>query len=182
MTEPILQPRRPPLPKLIGFTVLLCAVSWGLGAFAAYPWRASDPGAAVVRVAFRHVSVFAEAGAQRSQEEIEKLPRHMRPLSPERGRTGRRLDTILRLEVDGRSLLERTYSPSGLRHDGPAFAYEEVPVAPGRHSLVVHLAEAVPAGAEGRQPRRWEVRQDVDVPPGRALLVEFSETTGIVIR
>lgn len=182
MTEPMIEPRRPPVPKFIGFVLLLCGVSWALGAFAAYPWRASDADVAVVRVAFRHVAAFAEAGIQRSQEEIEKLPRHMRPASPERGQTGRRVDTRLRLEVDGRSLLERTYAPSGLRHDGPAFAYEEVVVAPGRHTLVVVLSEAAPAAAGERPPRRWEARQDVDIPPGRALLIEFSETSGIVIR
>lgn len=182
MSEPVIEPRRPPLPKLVGFVVLLCAVSWALGAFGAYPWRASDPGAAVVRVALRHVASFAETGTQRSQEEIEKLPRHMRPVSPERGRTGRRVDTTLRLEVDGRSLLERIYSPSGLRHDGPTFAYEEIMVAPGRHALIVSLSEAVPAEAAGRATRRWEARQDVEVPPGRALLIEFSEASGFVVR
>jgi hypothetical protein len=160
----MIEPRRPPAPKLIGFVLLLCAVSWGLGAFAAYPWRASDADAAVVRVAFRHVATFAEAGAQRSQEEIEKLPLHMRPASAERGRRAGGGHQVP--EVDGRSPLERTYSPSGLRHDGPA--------SPARKSLSLRgatpggLAERGRAAGAGGAARRWR-RGRTSMSTGRAL-------------
>ncbi len=180
MSAPILEDRRPPLGRLAGFVLLLSAVSWGLGAFAAYRWAASDPGAAMIRIAFKHVAGFEHAGPVRSPEEIEKLPRHMRPASPERAQTGRRVATMLRVELNGRVLLERRYSPGGLRQDGPTFAYEELAVQPGRYLLRVTLAD------ETRGPptpaRRWQLEEEVVIAGGQALLVEFSEDIGLIRR
>jgi len=132
VSAPVLESRRPSAGRLMGFALLLTAVSWGLGAFAAWPWVATDPGAAVIRVAFKHVAAFEQEAAARSKEELEKLPRHMRPQSPESSQTGRRVDTVLRVELDGRLVLERHYSPGGFRHDGPTFGYEEIPCCPTR--------------------------------------------------
>jgi len=181
MTPPMIEERRPRRGRLVGFALLLSAVSWGLGAFAAYPWAASDPGAAMIRVAFKHVAAFEHEGLARSKEEIEKLPRHMRPQSPERARTGRRVDTLLRVELDGRVLLARPYSPGGLRHDGPTFAYEELAVRPGPHRLRVTLADELPE-QPGTPPRRWQLDEPVVVGPGQSLLIEYTEDTGLVRR
>ncbi len=182
MTAPVVEDRRPRPGRLVGFALLLGAVSWGLGAFAAYPWAASEPGMATIRVAFKHVAAFERAGPVRSPEEIEKLPRHMRPTSPERAQTGRRVDTVLRVELDGRALLERRYSPGGLRRDGPTFAYEELAVRPGRHLLRVTLADEAAARAGAPPPRRWQLEEELAIAGGQALLVEFSEDTGLIIR
>ncbi len=138
----------------------------GAGAFAAWPWAGTDPGAAVIRVAFKHVAAFEHEAAALSKEELEKLPRHMRPQSPERSRTGRRVDTVLRVELDGRRVLERHYSPGGFRHDGPTFGYEEIPVAPGARRLEAVLSDAQADRAEsqgrrgaGRSPSRLRSRE-----------------------
>jgi len=182
MTAPVLESRRPSVPRLIGFAALLAAVSWGLGAFAAFPWTGSDPGAAMIRVAFKHVAAFEHAGPTRSKEEIEKLPRHMRPTSPERARTGRRVDTVLRVEVDGRPLLEKRYVPGGFRHDGPTFGYEELALPAGRHRLEMSLADARAERAPEEARRRWQLEQEVDIGKGQALLIEFSEEAGLRIQ
>ncbi len=180
MSAPVVQSRRPSLVRLGGFALLLPAVSWGLGAFAAFPWEASDPDAAVLRVAFKHVAAFEHQGPARSVEEIEKLPRHMRPTSPERV-GGRRVATVLRVEIDEQLLLAKRYSPGGLRHDGPTFGYEELALWPGRHRLEVTLADeraaSLPEGA-----RMWRLTQEVDIARGQALLIEFSEASGLAIR
>jgi hypothetical protein len=181
MTAPMVEDRRPRPGRLAGFALLLSAVAWGLGAFAAYPWAASDPDAAMIRVAFKHVAAFEHEAQARSQEEIEKLPRHMRPTSPDRARTGRRVDTLLRVELDGRVLLARHYSPGGLRHDGPTFAYEELALRPGRYQLRVTLADEVGDQA-GARSRRWQLEEEVVVARGQAMLVEYSEDTGLTRR
>jgi hypothetical protein len=182
MSAPVLEDRRPRPGRLVGFALLLSAVSWGLGVFAAYPWAASDPGAATIRVAFKHVAAFEHEGLARSKEEIEKLPRHMRPIGPETSRTGRRVDTVLRVELDGRPLLQKRYAPGGLRHDGPTFAYEELAVPPGPHRLAVTLDEGAGERAGAPVPRHWRLDQELEVRPGRSLLVEFAEDTGFSVR
>ena len=183
MTTPLLPPARPSPLRLAGFAVLLTGVSLALAVFSAFPWMASPPDLAVVRVAFRHVASFAEEGGRElSREELEKLPRHMRPQSAERAHTGTRRDTIVRVTLGERVLLLKTYRPSGLRHDGPTFGYEEVAVPTGRHRLEVGLADAGREAEEGERHGRWHVAREVDVRPGQAVLIEFSEDTGLTIR
>jgi hypothetical protein len=182
MSAPVLESRRPSLGRLAGFALLLAGVSLGLCVFSAFPWTGSDPGAAVVRIAFKHVAAFEEATALRSQEEIDKLPRHMRPTSQERARTGRRVETHLTVAVDGRAVLDRHYRPGGLRHDGPTFGYEELAVPPGRRLVEVTLADRQTEGAPAGSGRRWRLEDEVDIAPGQALLVEFSEDTGLSVR
>ena len=158
MSAPVLESRRPSMGRLVGFVLLLAGVSLGLCVFSAYPWTGSDPGAAVVRVAFKHVAAFEGAQALRSQQEIDKLPRHMRPTSQERARTGRRVDTQLTVAVDGRLLLDHHYRPGGLRHDGPTFGYEEMAVSPGRRLIEVTLADGQPDSAPAGSARRWQLK------------------------
>ena len=180
---PMLEPRRASPLRLAGFVALLAVVALGLAVFSAFPWEASPPGAALLKVAFKHVAAFEREGSGGpSREELEKLPAHMRPQSAERARTGRRRDTVLRVALDGREALERTYRPGGLRRDGPTFAYEELAVAAGRHHLLVTLADR--GGEASGRPQRgtWRLEQVVEIRPGQVVLVELSEETGLSLR
>lgn len=127
------------------------------------------------------MAAFEEEGGTASREELEKLPRHMRPQEAEHARTGRRRDTILRVELDGRRLLDRAYRPGGLRHNGPTLAYEEVTVPVGRHLLEVVLTDAGD-DKEDVQRRRWRLRQEVEVRPGQVILVELAEDAELTVR
>jgi hypothetical protein len=182
MTAPLLPPARPSTIRLVGFAVLLTAVSLALAVFSAFPWMASPRDRAIVRVAFKHVASFeAEGGRELSREELEKLPKHMRPQSAERARTGTRRDTLVRVTLGDRVLLAKTYRPSGLRHDGPTFGYEEVAVPTGRHRLEATLADAGwRADEKGRG--HWQAARELDIRPGEAILIEFGEETGLAIR
>ena len=183
MTAPLLPPARPSPIRLGGFAVLLTGVSLALAVFSAFPWTASPRDRAVVRVAFKHVASFEqEGGRELSREELEKLPKHMRPLSAERARTGTRWDTTVRVTLGDRVLLVKTYRPSGVRHDGPTFGYEEVAVPTGRHRLEVTLADAGREADGGESRGRWQVARELDIRPGQAVLIEFSEETGLAIR
>ncbi|MBI3031555.1 MAG: hypothetical protein HYY64_18800 [Candidatus Rokubacteria bacterium] len=179
--EEVVESRRPSWGRLIGFLVLLAGVSWALGAFAAFPLPLSAPDRAVLTIAFKHVAAFEGEGRERSKEELEKLPRHMRPVN-ERSRTGRRVDTVLRVELDGRRLLEKTYRPGGFRHDGPTFAYEQIPVPPGGHRLVATLRDAAGEKEERERGRRWRLDQEVEIRPRQVLLMELSEEGGLTLR
>jgi hypothetical protein len=182
MTAPTVESRRPSSGRLVGFAALLAAVSWGLGAFAAYPWAGSEPGVAVIRVAFKHVAAFEHQFRALSKEELERLPRHMRPTAPERARTGRRVPTALAVDVDGHRLLQKSYVPGGFRHDGPTFGYEEIAVRPGHHLLQVTLADERAEQAQDETRRQWQLEQEIEIPTGRALLIEFSERAGLTLR
>jgi hypothetical protein len=168
----------------MGFLLLLLTVASGLAAFSAFPWTASPPGVALLKVAVKHVASPVEAGATLSREELEKLPRHMRPASGQGETRGGRRDTTVRVTLDGRPVLDQTYRPSGFRGDGPTFVYEEVELRPGRYRLEASLAESGgPTQRTDAPPplaRRFEA--DVDVAPGRILLLELSSQQELVLR
>ncbi len=180
----MLEDRRPRPGRLAGFVLLFLAVAAGLAVFSSFPWAATPPGVAMLKVAFKHVSTFAETGAALSREELEKLPRHMRPQGGQSGATGTRRDTTLRVTLDGRPILERTYRPSGLRHDGPTFVYEELSVPLGRHVLEGALVEAGGAPAKGAATSSSERRiaATVEVESGQVLLLELSNQQELTLR
>jgi hypothetical protein len=105
-------------------------------------------------------------------------------------RTGTRRDTLVQVTLGERVLLAKSYRPSGLRHDGPTFGYEEVAVPPGRHRLAARLADAgrKPEDAEEDEAEEeeqrgpWDVARALDIRPGQAVLIEFSEDSGLTIR
>jgi hypothetical protein len=181
---PLLEDRRPGPRRLAGFVGLFLTVASGLAVFSAFPWAASPPGAALLKLAFRHVATRADAAAVLSREELEKLPRHMRPPGGAGVGAGPRRDTVLRVMLDGRPLLERGYRPSGLRHDGPTFVYEELPLSPGRHRLEATLAESSrppdPGGVASAVERR--LTADVEVRPEQVLLLELSAERELILR
>ncbi len=102
-----------------------------------------------------------------SREELEKLPRHMRPEGGQQGESRGRRDTTVRVTLDGRPVLDKTYRPSGLRGDGPTFVYEELDLPPGRHRLEATLEEAGgPARSDATSPPERRLVAEVEVSPG----------------
>jgi hypothetical protein len=168
-------PQHGPRPhQMAVFIVVLSVVSWGLGAFAAWPWSPGGPRTAYVRVSVKHVTPPLAVAQVLSADELAKLPPHMRPQGGAPTSAGRRADAVLTLELDGRPVLTRTLRPTGLHRDGPIHAYEEIRVAPGRHRVTVRLASAQGSGPTETRA----LGRDVDVSPGQVLLFEHVAGTG----
>lgn len=184
---PAIEARRPGPARLAGFAALLAVAAGALAVLSAAPWQATPSDAAALRIAFKHVARL-EAGPAGgpAPAELAKLPRHMRPQGPAAVPRGSRVDTTLRVTVDERLVLERRYRPGGLRRDGPTFGYEELRLAPGRRRIEVLLVDGdpaahVPAGETG-DAGPWRLVREVDVAPGRVLLVELVEGRGLEAR
>ena len=181
---PILENRRPGAGRLAGFVGLFLAVASGVATFSAFPWVATSRGVALLKVAVKHVAAPVDAGVTLSREELEKLPRHMRPASGESGESRGRRDTTIRVTLDGRSILDKTYRPSGLRGDGPTFVYEEVTLRPGLHRLEATLSEAGGRGArsDAATPLERRLETDLHVASGQVLLLELSSQQVLTLR
>ena len=82
-----------------------------------------------------------------TEEEQAKLPEHMRV--DERCER-RRPPVRVRIDVDGKSVRDGTYHPSGFSSDGPAVAVETVPLEPGRHDLRIKLTTVGESGGEAK--------------------------------
>ncbi|MBI3605415.1 MAG: hypothetical protein HY202_05250 [Nitrospirae bacterium] len=98
-----------------------------------------------------------------SQEELERLPEHMRtPLECSR----KRWPVNVRLELDGENRLEKKYPPGGLWSDGPAFVYEKFKVKPGIHEIRLVMKESPTAPGLVRM-------EQIDFQPGRAVVLNL---------
>lgn len=180
---PLLEGRRPGPGRLAGFVLLFLVTAMGLAVFSAFPWAASPPGTALLKVAFKHVAPRAKAGRALSREELERLPRHMRPQGGVREEARAREETVLRVRLDDRVLLERTYRPSGFQHDGPTFVYEELALPLGRHRLRATLVDpGETPGREAEPEHRQRLDTTVDIRAGQVLLLELSARDELVLR
>ena len=75
-------------------------------------------------------------------------------------------------------------SANGLRRDGPPFVYEDVALRSGRYHREAFPTEVGEPGTRRDAPspleRRFEA--DVDVAPGRILLLELSGQQALILR
>jgi ferredoxin len=89
-------------------------------------------------VSFKHPGNVGENCRDRSEEELAKLPMHMR-----QGRVCDRLRASVRLRVDldGARIVDAVLAPKGIWGDGNSVAIERVPVEPGPHSVRVAIGD-----------------------------------------
>ena len=123
-----------------GVAVVLTLVTAGLSRL---PVVLSDPGDALVRLSWRMDGVTVEACRERTEEELARLPVHMR--TP-RTCIGEVAPYEFRVVVDGRLVTADTLRPAGARGDRPLFVHVGVPVAAGRHGARVTFRALVPEG------------------------------------
>jgi hypothetical protein len=112
-----------------------CAVLLGASrlGYALPPSAASE-----LVLSFKHPGAIEQHCRDRTPEELQKLPPHMRqPQVCERGRVWVRMRAFL----DGRRVLDRKYEPKGLWDDGNSLALERIPVSPGSHVVRVELGD-----------------------------------------
>jgi coenzyme F420-reducing hydrogenase delta subunit/NAD-dependent dihydropyrimidine dehydrogenase PreA subunit len=89
-------------------------------------------------LSFKHPGAVEQHCRDRTPEELQKLPAHMRqPQVCER----RRVWVRMRAYVDGARVVDGRYEPKGLWDDGNSLALERLPVAPGRHLVRVEIGD-----------------------------------------
>jgi coenzyme F420-reducing hydrogenase delta subunit len=106
-------------------------------------------------VSFKHPGVISESCRQLSAEELARKPVHLRqPMQCERSRAPVRM----RVRIDGGDRLEQSYRPGGLFEDGSSIAVETLSVSPGRHRVVVDLADTQDGTWTHHEEREVEFR------------------------
>lgn len=98
---------------------------------------------AFVRLTWRFRGEVTETCRRLSQEELERLPAHMRKEEV----CERRFEPYrLRVRLDGRALGDEVITAAGARADRPLYVHREFAIAPGSHRLEVSFAPARPSG------------------------------------
>ena len=130
----------PELRYIVGQVIAFTLFAIGLGYFSNSPtYTHHDPEMALIKLSFSHASQHKEECRRLSPEEIAALaPNMRRPMDCPRERA----PVLVEMIMDGNTLLRKSYTPTGLAHDGAASAYDKISVTPGQHKLTVRLRDS----------------------------------------
>jgi hypothetical protein len=140
--------------------VVAVAVTAGIAALSRVPYTHGSGGHAVLRLAFRTPGEFVEACRRPSEEELARLPVHMRR---DEICEGRLLPRRLVVRLDGAVVVDDTVQAPGARGDRPLSVFREIPLAPGRYALEV-VWETI-----GAPPAAAAAQRRVALPPRMAV-------------
>lgn len=147
-----------------------------IGYFSASPpYRQLGDDQGLLRLSLQHPGQLRFDCRQRTPEELAKLPPNMRVAAD---CPRERSPVRVRIELDGKPLIDETFAPAGLSRDGASAGYRRLPIQVGAHTLRVALND------DARRSDFPHVKQaSLDVKPGQIVLIDYRpELGGIVIR
>lgn len=119
---------------------------------------------ALVKLSFSHAAQHKMACRERTDEELAKLPKHMRV---RKDCPRERADVVVELEMDGKQLFHVVLPPTGLTHDGASSIYRRLPVQAGEHHFVARLKDK----AEG--DFNFVREEKVTLTAGKVMVIDF---------
>lgn len=136
--------------------------------FAQWPRYSPLPdGHGELKLSLAHTTERLRPCRRLGADELRALPANMRNIEQcERGRA----PALLRIDLDGRPLLDASVSPSGLHSDGRAYLQRSWPLPAGRYAL--HLALRDSPREQGFDR---EQRFDLELAPGDSVLLQVGD-------
>lgn len=122
------------------------------------------PDYALVKLSFSHGAQHKKPCRDRTDEELAKLPKHMRV---RKDCPRERADVVMELEMDGKQIFHVVLPPTGLTRDGASSVYRRLPVVEGKHHFVARLRDT----AEG--DFNFIHEDDVNLSAGRVMVIDF---------
>ena len=156
---------------------LAATASIARGSHVAMTLHGSDQ--ALLRLAWSARPERIERCRQQSEEELARLPAHMRqPVSCE----GVNAQYRLTVRDEGRLVMERVVRGGGLRQDRRLYVFHELPLAPGDRRIEVRFDRVDSGGSESVDhqsggetvPAHLALDQRVRVGPREVILVTYS--------
>jgi hypothetical protein len=116
---------------------------------------------------------------QRSEEELARLPQHMRQALACEGTTAA---YRLQVSVEGKLIVDRVVRGGGMRHDRRLYVLEEVPISPGDRGIQVRFdrigaaGPSTPAAAAHLEsvPAHLDLEQRITFHAREVVLVTYS--------
>ena len=107
---------------------------------------------------------------QRTPDELARMSPQMRtPLDCPRERS----PVVVRVELDGRAVIDAAFPPAGFRRDGASAGYRRLPIRAGAHTLRVQLNDDA-----RRSDFPYERAATIEVKPGQIVLIDFNPAKG----
>lgn len=149
----------------------------GVAGLSRLPWTASGDTGAMLRLSWRLPALEVERCRGLTEEELERLPAHMR--TPEVCE-GEPVPYVLTVRIDGTTRIADTLRAAGFRSDRPVYVLREIPAAPGPHDLFVEMS---PAGPDASVGEVLTLVTDVRLDSGQILLITYDANEGrLVVR
>lgn len=162
--------------KIVG-VLLAAAATAALGFASRAPYTPGDPDVSLLRLSWRLRGQKVETCRDRTQEELDALPVHMR--TPQVC-TGHLVAYRLTLRIDGEVADTATYLPAGAKGDRPIFVLHDERLEAGRHEVEVEFvpAETLP----GTTLTSLHYRGEVEAVPGRIQMVTLGDGGLVLVR
>lgn len=166
---------RPPVSvgAWLGQAVLYALFALFIGVFSHWPtYRPLAGGQSLIKVSFTHTGKPVGDCRQLTEEEKAKLPPQMRPrqICPRE-----RSPVSIEVSINGKTVLERTAQPNGLKRDGASSVYERIPVAAGAQKIAVRMKDDVRAPGFN-----YQLEETVELKPSQVLVIDFSAEKGAI--
>jgi coenzyme F420-reducing hydrogenase delta subunit/Pyruvate/2-oxoacid:ferredoxin oxidoreductase delta subunit len=152
----------------VAFLVSAC-----LGVASDWSYTARAATGSELVVTFKHPGQRSEVCRERSAEELERLPVHMRQAKLcERGRAPVRL----RVSLDGARVIDESFAPKGIWSDGSSVAVAALSVAPGEHQVRVEIGDS-------HDPDEWShsSEQTVEFDERARRVIAFDRVSGFTV-
>jgi len=176
-----------------GAALLAVAAMAATAGLSQVPYLRSGAGEALLRLSWRAVSERVDECRQATEEELSRLPLHMRQETVCEGRVA---PFHLRVDVDGDVVIDEEVRASGAREDRPVYILREHELRPGTHNIRVRFervgADAATgeqqAGATGgapagaRFPAALDWSESLSVAPGEVALITWDAATRSLVR
>ena len=137
------------------------------------------PGEAALKVAFKHIgrriADCSEADLIRTEgERYRKLLKDTRQVQMNIAKLANcpreRYPVVVEIDLDGRNILKKAYSPTGFKKDMASYVYEEFLIEPGTHTLSARLYDR---GLDGGP--NYTLEEKVDIKPAEIKLIRVDD-------
>ena len=157
-----------------GQALLYGGFAVALGVFSRWPvYHPLAEDMAQIKVSFIHHGARVAECRPYTAEEQAKMPPNMRKAQKcERERS----PVSIEVDIDGKTVLAHTSTPSGLSRDGASTLYQRLNVAAGRHRIAVRFKDD--QKAEGFTS---QLEETITLKPAQVLVIDFSADKGGIV-
>ena len=157
--------------QILGQIVLYAIFIAFIGYFSTSPaYTFLPPDMALIKLTFSHAGQRKEPCRERSAEELEKMPRHLRKkMDCPRERS----PVEVEMKLDGLTIYSASVSPSGLSHDLASPIYERIRLPAGEHSLQLSMRDDIHS-----KDYNYVANQKVNLRPAQILVIDFDSENG----
>ena len=130
------------------------------------------PLASILGMAAKSECATLASSAILSRSGTHQSPQMRAPLDCPRERS----PVVVRVELDGKPVIDESFPPAGLNRDGASAGYRRLPIPAGRHTVRARLSDDTRS-----TDFPYERTAELEVKPGQIVLIDFNPAQGGVL-